>query len=112
MEKIKPVESFDGIPSIMDSVIENHIAKLQNKKEAIINEFFINKGYGHLLENVESKRFKKVIVEKYPDREEWWADDGTDSGVLIITFLNPDVEMTANQVGNFSTQVTTTFKYF
>lgn len=67
---------------------------LQEKKEAIIKQKFKEKGFAHLLENLDSsKRFKRVVIEISPDCERWYADDGTDEGVLILTIKNYNISL-------------------
>lgn len=68
------------------------IAKIQANKEQIIKAKFAENGFAHLLENIENKRFKKVVCERSGIYEKWYADNGTDEGVLIVTFVDPDLQ--------------------
>ena len=80
----------------MQEIMNEIIAELQAKKEAVIREKFAEKGFAHLLENLEAKRFKRVVIEKSGDCEKWYADNGTDEGVLIVTFKNIEPKFTNN----------------
>lgn len=80
----------------MQEIMNEIIAELQAKKEAVIREKFAEKGFAHLLENLEAKRFKRVVIEKSSDCEKWYADNGTDEGVLIVTFKNIEPKFTNN----------------
>jgi malate synthase len=91
---------------IMDKVIRD----LESKKEQVIKDKFAEKGFAHLLENLAKSRFKKVAVEQWSDREEWYADNGTDEGVLIVTFLKPTPQITNNL--NNGLQMTAEIKYY
>src|SRR3990167_4760294 len=89
----------DSSPTYMQEIMNNVVRELQAKK-----------GFAHLLENIETRRFKKVVVEKYDDCEKWWADNGTDEGILIVTFLNPAPQFTNNIDREF--KMTTEIKYY
>lgn len=101
-----------GNPTLDDSFeITNHILReLQTKKEQVVKDKFSEKGFAHLLENIDKRRFKKVAIEHFEDCEKWYADDGTDEGVLIVTFLIPEPRFTNNINGEF--KITTEIKYY
>lgn len=86
----------DSSPTYMQEIMNKFIGELQVKKEAVIREKFAEKGFAHLLENSEAKRFKRVVIEKWDDCEKWYADNGTDEGVLIVTFKNVEPKFTNN----------------
>jgi hypothetical protein len=56
------------------------------KKEAVIKERLNQLGLISLIEDIKSQRFKRIMCEKHPDREDWYADDGSLKGVRIVTF--------------------------
>jgi len=63
--------------------------QLADKKDELIKERLIEKGFEHILSDSPTRRFKRIVVEKHPDYEHWYADNGTEEGVLIISFKNP-----------------------
>jgi uncharacterized protein YegJ (DUF2314 family) len=94
----------------MREIANNVVRELQAKKEQVIKAKFAEKGFGHLLENIETRRFKKVVVERYDNCEEWWADNGTEEGILIVTFFNSPPQFTNNIGQEF--KMTTEIKYY
>jgi hypothetical protein len=89
-------ELGDSSQTYMQEIMNKFIGELQAKKEAVIREKFAEKGFAHLLENLEAKRFKRVVIEQSGDCEKWYADNGTDEGVLIVTFKNIEPKFTNN----------------
>lgn len=89
-------QSIVGGFTYMQEIMNKFIGELQAKKEAVIREKFAEKGFAHLLENLEAKRFKRVVIEQSGDCEKWYADNGTDEGVLIVTFKNIEPKFTNN----------------
>ena len=79
--------------NIVASLVNNIAIELQRKKDQIIIAKFEEKGFSHLLATIENKRFKRILIERHPDCEKWFADNGTDEGVLIVTFLNPSQQL-------------------
>lgn len=100
----------DSSPTYMDEIMNKVVRELQAKKEQVIKDKFAEKGFAHLLENIEKRRFKKVVVEHWEDCEKWFADDGTDEGLLIVTFLNSEPLFTKNPDREF--KMTTEIKYY
>ena len=100
----------DSSPTYMQEIMNNVVRELQAKKEQVIKDKFAEKGFAHLLENIETRRFKKVVVEKYDNCEKWWADNGTNEGILIVTFLNPAPQFTNDIEREF--KMTTEIKYY
>jgi len=100
----------DSSLTYMQEIMNNVVRELQAKKEQIIKDKFAEKGFAYLLENMEKRRFKKVIVEKWDDCEKWYADNGTDEGTLIVTFLNPTPQFTNNIEREF--KMTMEIKYY
>jgi len=78
------MNNMDFINEITNSIS----AELQLKKDIVIRERFEFVGLSHLLDNLEAKRFKKVAVEIDGIYERWYADNGTEAGELVVTFVN------------------------
>lgn len=76
--------------NLMNDITSNLLKDIHDRKEAIIKMKFKEKGFGYLLMDIEKKRFKRIIIEKHPDCEKYYADNGTDEGLLIVTFKNMD----------------------
>lgn len=96
-------------PTYMQQIMDNVIRELCLKKEQVIKDKFTEKGFANLLENLSKNRFERIRVERCCDREEWYADNGTDEGVLIVTFLN-QTQLT-NGIDN-ALQMTAEIKYY
>jgi len=96
--------------SIMADVTDRFKKELMAKKNDVIKSRFTEKGFGHLLIDIEGKRFKRVVVEQYPDCEKWYADNGTDEGILVITFLKPKEELVLSEDGT-TIKLITEIKY-
>jgi hypothetical protein len=75
------------LPHMDTTLIEKITRQLQQEKERVLRERFEKKGLGYLLENIETKRFKRVLVQIHEDCEKWYADIGNDEGELIVTFF-------------------------
>ncbi len=74
---------------IVSETIEEIKKQLFKKKEAVIKLKLKELGKLNILKDIGKKRFKKLQVEVYPNREEVWIDDGSWKGKLLVTFLNP-----------------------
>lgn len=94
----------------MQEKIKEISKQLQLKKEDIIKEKIKEKGFSHLLDDIDKKRFKKILVENYEDCEKWYADDGSNEGVLIVTFLKHTHETFSNDNREFG--IKTELKYY
>lgn len=88
----------DLIFNYEDQMMRRMLADIEEKKAEIVLAKFTEKGYAHLLDEDEDRRFKKIIVEFKNDREYWYVDNGTAEGLLIVTF---QVQPPANN-GNIS----------
>lgn len=74
---------------------------LSKKKEEIIKQKFAEKGFSHLLDGLDKRRFKRIVVESNADCEKYYADNGTDDGVLIVTFFRQYNKFTKGDSGEF-----------
>lgn len=97
-------------PTYIEKFTNFFFRELEAKKEQVIKDKFAEKGFAHLLEDVEKRRFKRVVVEQFDDCEKWWADDGTEQGVLIVTFLNSAPQFSNNIDRDF--KITAEIKYY
>ena len=59
--------------------------QLFKKKEEIVKLRLKQLGKLNVLRYA-SNRFKKLMVERHPDREEVWIDDGSKYGKRVVTF--------------------------
>lgn len=64
------------------------IRRLNNQKEEIIMARLKELKLLHLVKDMAKKRFKKMMIERHPDREEIWVDNGTYRGKHVVTFFN------------------------
>jgi hypothetical protein len=62
------------------------VKELNDKKDALIKQRLIAKGLERYITDSPKRRFKRMMVEQHPEWEHWYADDGTEDGVLIISF--------------------------
>lgn len=69
-------------------IVDKIVKTIQSKKEELIKQAFLDKGY-RFDKTTSNDRFKRVIVEKHPDKEEWWLDNGTSEGLKVITIFEP-----------------------
>lgn len=84
-------------PTIFDSISlselskatelsERTIAESWTKRMQVVKEKLAEKGLLHLLSSPPG-RFQRLVREVRPNgKEEWWADNGTSNGVLLVTF--------------------------
>lgn len=71
----------------MKDITEDLAKQIQDRKDAIIRQRFEAEGYLHLLEGLHKQRFKRVLVEVSGDEERWFADNGINDGLLIVTIV-------------------------
>ena len=95
----------------MESILTDFSHQIQAKKDKIVRDRFAEKGFAHLLENIEKSRFKRVVVESEGGFERWFADDGTENGVLIVTFFSSDVLITPINLDD-GFKITTQIHYY
>jgi hypothetical protein len=73
----------------LNELLMKQASDIEAKKEEIIKDRLIKKGYGYLLNDLSKRRFKRIICEKYPDKEIWYVDNDTIEGERIVTFEFP-----------------------
>lgn len=73
---------------LVHNLVSNLSRDIEKRKEDIIRAKLIERNLGHLFDNIYNARFKRLAVEHIPDLglEEWYVDDGTDDGSLLVTF--------------------------
>lgn len=79
------------------------------KKEQIIKQKLEEKGFSHLLNNIEGRRFKKIMIERSEDSEKYYVDNGTDEGLLIVTFTDIDCKFSNDFLEN---KIISELKYY
>lgn len=57
---------------------------ITNKKQELIKQKLVEKGFGHLIDGIEKRRFPKVCCVKQDNWSYYFADDDTDEGVFIV----------------------------
>lgn len=71
---------------IIEEKIQQIVTELEAKKEAIFKEKLAERGLSHLLNDIEKKKFKPILIEKHPDWTHYYADNGTNEGLRIVSF--------------------------
>lgn len=59
---------------------------LYEKKEELLKQKLTEKGFGHLIERLKTRRFPKICCIRQGEWELYFADDDTDEGAFIIGF--------------------------
>lgn len=54
----------DVFPSIQNEIINQMVSKIYKQKEDLIKSKLIEKGFEHLIEGIEKRRFPKILCEK------------------------------------------------
>lgn len=80
-----------GKPSLQEELTRTLSTKIMDMKEAEVRKRLKALGMEHLLEGVKERRFKRLHIEQEPfdfaqSVERWYVDDGTDDGLLLVTF--------------------------
>lgn len=74
----------DVFPSIQDELISKMTSDISKKKEDLVKSKLIEKGFEHLIEGLEKRRFPKIICEKREGWSLYFADDNTEKGCFIV----------------------------
>ncbi len=82
----KPLENNSVIAEVLNTLLE----RIQKQKEGLIKDRLTEMGMEYLLNDLNVRRFKRILCEKMPGEETYWADNGTIEGVRIITFKSPE----------------------
>jgi len=78
----KEIELKDKV----DESVDIFHKQIRNKKEAIVKLKLKEKGLLHILKNIDKQRFPKMMIEMHKDKEIVWIDNGTFSGLKLVTF--------------------------
>ena len=70
-------------------IIGDMIAELNKKKEAIIMQRLEKLGIEIDVEAEQHRRFKRFVVEYNDQEETYWYNDGSETGLRIVTFKKP-----------------------
>lgn len=107
---IRDYESDFGVPPFMD-LINKMTKEFKEKKDSIIKQKLEEKGLSHLLVDIKNQRFKRIAIEQCGNLEKWYADNGTNEGLLIVTFDTSFVTKAPdNFIGDFS--IESLIKYY
>lgn len=86
---------MDNYLNELDSPQRDFVNKLSfdllTKKEELIKVKLAEKGFGHLIDELSTRRFPKVCRVQQGEWELYFADDNTTEGAFIIGFKNVEV---------------------
>jgi hypothetical protein len=68
----------------------NKLSELSSKREELIKQKLIEKGFGHLIEGIEKRKFPKICQIREGEWTSVYADNNTDEGAFIIAFKETD----------------------
>lgn len=71
---------------LQSEIVRNLANQITEKKQTVIKQRLQSLGLSSILDGLQKRRFKRIQCEKHPDREEWWIDNGTTDGLLLVTF--------------------------
>lgn len=77
--------------NMQDRLIKEAMIDLEKKRIAIINERLSSLGVDICVEDQKRKRFKDFISERSGNETTIWYRDGSDAGLRIVTFVDPDL---------------------
>lgn len=77
--------------NMQDRLIKEAIIDFEKKRIAIINERLSSLGINICVEDQRRKRFKDFISERTGNETTIWYRDGSDAGLRIVTFVDPDL---------------------
>jgi len=78
--------SLSNFFDIQHKLIGEVIDEINKKKDAVIMQRFVELGISTDIESEKRRRFKRFIVEHSDTEETYWYDDGSESGLRIVTF--------------------------
>ena len=76
---------------MIDDLVNKMAQSLSDKKEQLLIDALITKGYSHYL-GFQSQRFPKVVCEVRNGWTCYYAYDGSDNGQFIIGFKEPEID--------------------
>jgi hypothetical protein len=65
-------------------IIQNCYRELERKKNDLVKNKLIEKGFGYLIDDMEKRRFPKVCSVKQGGWTFYYADNDTDEGAFIV----------------------------
>ena len=74
------------IQNLQEKLVSDLANQLSKKKEEIVNQKLIEKGYPPLSEYAVNSRFPRINISKANDWEYVFADNGTKQGDFIIAY--------------------------
>lgn len=74
-----------------NKIIIDLVSDLNRKKNDIIMQRLDELGIKIDLEIEQRRRFKNFVVEYNDTEETYWYNDGSETGLKIITFKKPDI---------------------
>lgn len=77
--------------NMQDILIKEAIIDFEKKRIAIINERLYSLGINICVEDQKRKRFKDFISERSGNETTIWYRDGSETGLRIVTFVDPDL---------------------
>ena len=75
---------------MIEDLVNKMAQGLSDKKEQLLIDALITKGYSHYL-NFQNQRFPKVVREVRSGWTCYYAYDGSDNGQFIIGFKEPEI---------------------
>lgn len=96
-------------PSIQDEIINQMVSKINKQKEDLVKSKLIEKGFEHLIEGIEKRRFPKILCEKREGWSVYFADDDTEKGCFIVAIQ--DLQFTPFTEFDRECKVNASFKY-
>jgi hypothetical protein len=78
--------SLSNFFDIQQKLIGEVIDEINKKKDAVIMQRFAELGIDIDIEAEKRRRFKRFVVEHSETEETYWYNDGSESGLRIITF--------------------------
>lgn len=100
---------LNSLTGQLDVLMASHWQELAKKKEDILIKRLKEKGFEYLLKGIETRRFKRINVEISETEEKIYVDNGTEEGLLIITFVKPEINFPISDKGNF---IGSSIKYY
>lgn len=84
----KPIVVRSPLMGEMQSFQEEFISKLaadiNRKKDELVKQKLEEKGFGYLIEGIESRRFPKICCVRQGNWSYYFADNNTDEGAFIV----------------------------
>ena len=84
--KPKPVDvpDFSDIPGAMNEATNDIVKSVMDMKERFVKQKLIEKGYGHLVDDLKQMRFPKINISTKGEWEYIFVDNGSVQGNFIV----------------------------